>query len=258
MATAIRDVWVNATAATSLNITVNTAGILSSSGVQANDYLIYAVVSDSQFSSSTFPSGFGTETAQANSNDGQRLSCAQKLATGSEVTLTCTTASDQIIGMVIAVSGADTSTPLDVSILVSNDNTGSASPKLITSASFTPVTNGAMLLAITGTDDGAAAATVTNSTITGTTGSWTNPAGAQLNDGGFRNIGLGYATQTTAGAVTIRSSSSFSGGGNAGITQFLIAVRPAAGGGGGGAALDDSGVFPGFEAQSNPLVISMW
>lgn len=237
MAAAIRDVWVNATAATNLSIAVNGAGILSSSGVQADDYLVYAVVSDSQFSSSSFPAGFGTETAQTNSADGQRLSCAQKLASGSETTLTCTTASDSIIGMVIAISGADTTTPLDVSILVSNDNTGSASPKVITSTSFTPVTDGVMILAITGTDDGANASTVTNSTITGTTGSWTNPAGAQLNDGGFRNIGLGYAVQTTAGAVTIRSSSSFGGGGNAGITQFLIAVRPAAGGGGGGNSL---------------------
>ena len=31
-----------------------------------------------------------------------------------------------------------------------------------------------------------------------------------------------------------------------------------AGGGGGSPALDDSGSFPGFEAQSNPLVISVW
>lgn len=62
--------------------------------------------------------------------------------------------------------------------------------------------------------------------------------------------------ETASGSSTTPSWASVSDN-EEGWATFAFAVNVASGGGG-SAALDDSGVFPGFEAQSNPLVISVW
>ena len=94
--------------------------------------------------------------------------------------------------------------------------------------SITPTTNGSLIIAIKGTDV-LSNVDVTHS-FSGGGLTWTTRADQY--DSSFRNVGVGTAEQTTAAAITVTGSSTYSAG-NAGQAMFLLALRnasPPAGG----------------------------
>jgi len=194
----------------------------------ANDVLISGEVCDFTDSSTFSITAFDAIARQETTTDAQNLGVnRKKAATGSEGSLNITnSAARAMIGFILALTGADNTTPEDVTTVVVNNNTGAASPATLT-ANITPVTDGCMIVAIMGTDTTASVnATTTFSTTSGTTGAWTTRA--DLNSG-FNNIAVGTALQTTAGAITVQGSSSFASG-TAGRAMIVMAIRPGAGG----------------------------
>ena len=127
----------------------------------------------------------------------------------------------------MAIGGVDATTFQDVTAPApANNNTGQSSVATITN-SITPTTNGSLIIAIKGTDT--TASTDATHTFSGGGLTWTTRADQQ---DGFRNVGVGTAEQTTAAAITVTGSSTYSAG-NAGQAMFLLALRnasPPAGG----------------------------
>ena len=197
-------------------------------GATADDVLIASVVTDTGAVNSWAISGFDQLDHRITSVDGSSHGTLRKKdATGSEGGLNITNdISAAMIGFIMALSGADNTTPEDVAIQAATDNTGEGSPWII-DVSITPVTDGCMIVAIMNSDvAGAANAVHSFSTVSGTTGAWT--VRADLNSG-YYNIAVATAPQTTAGAITVRGTGTL-GGYVAAQTMVLMAIRPAAGG----------------------------
>ena len=195
----------------------------------SGDTIINGVITDSATGVTfTYPTSF-TELVNAlcNSSDGGSLGVAyKKTASGSEGSIsTSNSGSQQMIGFMLSFSGVDQTTPIDVTPPAAVTNTTqTAAPLVIDSNSITPVTNGSMIVAVRLTDVSAGESKpCTFSTLSGSTGSWTT--NDYNNAGGFYNISVGYASQTTAGALTVRSSTS--GAANAAGSLFVFALRPA-------------------------------
>ena len=147
-------------------------------------------------------------------------------AAGGETSIDVTTSTVNLNGG-MAIGGVDATTFQDVTAPApANNNTGQSSVATITN-SITPTTNGSLIIAIKGTDT--TASTDATHTFSGGGLTWTTRADQQ---DGFRNVGVGTAEQTTAAAITVTGSSTYSAG-NAGQAMFLLALRnasPPAGG----------------------------
>ena len=197
----------------------------------ANDVAIAVAVSDNSGTTFTWPSGFTEQQTQGNGPDGQSIAWAIKSdCDGTEGTLTVSS-STNCLAAIIGISGADNTTPLDVSVPTPyTDSTGASSP-FTGVLGITPVTDGAVLIALLGVDNVSSQSITQSASDTGGL-SWTSTGHS---NGGFYNLGISYATQATAAATTVTGSGT--GAGTAGRSMFLIAVRPSSGG---AATLDQS------------------
>lgn len=212
--------WVNSTPTGSLVITVSPT---------IHDVLIGWKVSDSTGSSFVWPADFTVIASQVCTADGQVMEVAIKEdATGSETSVAISGSSG--IGGVIAFSGRENVTPLDFTTNLKNDNTAQASAWTLDSDSLTPATNDCDICVVYGSDITASDDPVhTFSTVAGTTGAWTT---RQDQNSGFYNVGIGTATQTTAGAFTARGTGTIATR-SAGRTMVTVGLQSASGGGGG-------------------------
>lgn len=200
-------------------------------GASAGEFLLWVGVNDNSTNVTfTNPSGF-TQAADLfiNSSDKGSLYVGYKAnASGSEGSLDLSNSnSSSMIGFVLRFSGVDTTTPLDVAV-VTNQNDTAASPPINIDANITPTTNGCEIVQVGISDvtssDNASCAWATQS---GTTGSWATRADV---NSGYYNAHAGSANQTTAGALTVRFTSS--GVASRAVGQVVLALRPASGGGG--------------------------
>lgn len=213
--------WKNDTAGNSINVATSLA---------AHDVAVAWAVSDSAVTSMTALTGFSAWTVVQNTKDGQTIAVAVKTdCTGSEGTVTLA-ANNNIIGGILGITGMDNTTQPDVAAGTGNDNLGSASPWAVAAGSITPATNGALLVALFGSDITAGSATPPTVVFTnsGTGLTWTNQAVS--NDGGFRQATIGTATQATAAAIVVTGTGTL-GGATAGPSIIVVALRPASGGG---------------------------
>jgi hypothetical protein len=142
-----------------------------------HDVLIFGGVTDTAVDGplTSLPTGFSADVSQATTADGQTLLCAHKNdASGSEGSISFSNSGPhQMIGFVLAASGIDNTTPLDVAVVVANNNTATATPWTV-AASATPVTNGCLLVAVMGSDvTGGKDAVHTFNTTSGLTSAWT-------------------------------------------------------------------------------------
>jgi len=188
-------------------------------------------VSDSTSTSGTGPGTGWTQIGswQVTTTDAQSLAVWIKNTAwaGGETSLDITTSTVNLNG-VMAIGGVDATTFQDVAApAAANNNTGVASVGTITN-SITPTTNGSLIIAIKGTDN--LSNVDTTHTFSGGGLTWTTRADQY--DSSFRNVGVGTAEQTTAAAITVTGSSTYSTG-NAGQAMFVLALRnasPPAGG----------------------------
>lgn len=213
--------WKNDTAANSINVATSLA---------AHDVAIAWAVSDSSITTYTALTGFSAWTTVANTKDGQKIAVAIKTdCTGSEGTVTLA-ANNGIIGGILGITGMDNTTQPDVAIVTGNNSAGSASPWSQAASSLTPATNGALLVALFGSDVTASTASSPDVVFTnsGTGLTWTNEAVS--NDGGFRKATIGTATQATAAAITVTGTGTLASA-TAGPSIIVVALRPASGGG---------------------------
>jgi len=201
--------------------------VITLGAISAGEYIIAGVVSDAIATLTSLPSGFSQlGSILDTTGDNQSLLVARKAsASGSEGALTFDM-TQALIGVAIAFSGVDTTTPEDVAVVGVTDGASTGATGRTISASLTTVTNGCMLVAIAGTDVAASTdVTHTFATTAGSTAAWTIPTGGDIQDG-FFNMAVGYALQSTAGAVTVRLTSTWAGGANAGLSLMLVALRP--------------------------------
>lgn len=175
----------------------------------ANDVIIAAVITDAAGSTvDGLASGFSQEALQSCTADGQTICVAVKgTASGSEGSISPIDMSANAVIVTANFSGAKNATPLNLAVDVVNQDTASASPLVIDSNSLTPTADGCMIVAIIGVDVTVVGvdSTTTFSTLSGTTGAWTKLQ--DIYDSNFNNLAIGYAFQTTAGAIVVRSSS---------------------------------------------------
>jgi hypothetical protein len=201
----------------------------------AGDRLIAYAVSDSTGADPTVPGTWTAGQSQDTSPDGGDASWGYKLADGTETSVSIA-GNAGMIGGVLVCSGGDASVVLDLaSPTPANNDTGASSPATITNT-IVPVTSGALIIGIMNAD--VTASTDVAFSFSGGSLSWTVPTNADVS-AGFRNIGAGYATQTTAASITVTGTATFSSG-VAGRALFLIALRPAAA----GSPFSASGVSP--------------
>lgn len=203
--------WVNNTPANPCAVTIApTAGHL---------LIGYAISDDATANDFTTPAGW-TLVGQINSTvDGACRIVCRKIATGSETSVSFLTSTHASIAGVIAFSGIDQTTPLDVTPVSSA--TPTAASVTNDDLSITPVTNGCDIVFVEGRDAGTGDYAFTFSTTSGTTGAWTTRTDQ---NSGFHNIASGSAVQTTAGAITARAAST-----SGGALGTLFALRPAVG-----------------------------
>lgn len=202
--------WSNSTPADPCTVTISPA---------ANDLLIGYCVNDSGTANDFTPPAGWTELCELqNSTDNQSFVVWYKKADGSETSVAFDANSGNTgIAAVLAFSGIDTTTPLDVASVTFNNNTSATTSDI----SITPVSNGCDLVFVLGNDRTSSGdTTFTFTTTAGTTGAWTTRA--DINSG-FMNGGAGSATQTTAGALTAQCTTDTAGG----RSGILIALRPA-------------------------------
>lgn len=212
--------WKQDTAGASINVATSLA---------LHDVAVAWAVSDSAVTSMTALTGFSAWTTVQNTKDGQTIAIAIKTdCDGSEGTVTLA-ANNNIIGGILGISGMDNTTQPDVAAGTGNDNVGSASPWSQAASSITPATNGALIVALFGSDITAGSATPPTVVFTnsGTGLTWTNQAVS--NDGGFRQATIGTATQATAAAIAVTGTGTL-GGATAGPSIIVVALRPSAGG----------------------------
>jgi hypothetical protein len=236
MAIAFDNIASNTTPATTLSI---------NPGAAAGSTIIAVVCNDSASSVTfTWPSGFTELLNQlCASSDGGSVGIAIKnSASGSEGSLDITS-SQAMIGYMVSFSGCDTTTPLDITPPAAVVNTTQTAPPLVIDTNtITPVTNGAMIFGVRMTDVGASESKpCTFSTLSGTTGSWNSPA--RDYNSGFYNVNGGWAPQTTAGSVVVRTSTS--GAANAAGVAWGLALRPAGAGGSGAGRLVEGNLVNG-------------
>ena len=203
--------WTNSTPASTQNVTV---------APSAGRVLLAWQATDATSTAPTvIPSGFETTPLvdATSTTDGSRLTVwIKKNTTGAETTVTMSDNSGNLmIAGVAEFSGIDTTTPLDVAAVPFNTSTSVTTG----SASITPVTNGCDLAIVHLPDGSSGDRTVSYSTTSGTTSAWT--VRVDQTDGGFFNVALGTASQTTAGALTAQASQSISGG----LVMVLVALR---------------------------------
>jgi len=210
-----RTSWQNTTAANPIVVTVAT---------QAHDYLIAVVESDSASGSPSWPGDFTQIADIPMTFDGARLGVAIKMdASGSEGTVSV--GGGTWTGAVFAFSGRDNSSGSNFTVITNNNNTGQASAWSITVGPGTTTADGCDLIAILGSDN-APAATVTNafSDDSGVGGSWT---AINVSDTLFRNFGLGYKSQATAGSTGTVTCQGTGAGASAARAAVLLALKPA-------------------------------
>lgn len=213
------------------NVTTPAHPLAITSAGAAGSCLIFGGVNDNSTNVTfTNPSGF-TQAGDLfiNSSDKGSLYAGYKAnATGSEGSLSLQNSNSSLmIGMIMPFTGVDTSTPLDVAVVTNQNDTAGSSPQTL-DASITPITNGAEIVVVAISDvTSSSDAGAGFSTTAGTTGSWT--VHSDLNNG-FYNIHLASAPQTTAGAVTVRFTST--GTATRATGMIVMALRPASGGGG--------------------------
>lgn len=162
------------------------------------------------------PSGYTQITRQQSTADAATMLVAYKIATGAETSVSFSSASSNTcVAGAMTFSGRDQTTPLDVTPQIFNSSTTDTTADI----SITPVTDGCDLCFVYGDDTGSVNPSFTFSTTSGTTGTWTTRTDQ---NSGFYNIGVGDATQDTAGALTARGTVTQTGG----RLSVLIALRP--------------------------------
>jgi epidermal growth factor receptor substrate 15 len=186
--------------------------------------IAYALNDTGAGSTFGFPASFNAITPLATSSaDGQNFCAAYKAdASGSEGTLTITEGNG-IIGGIIACSGVDNVTPLDVAAVPGSSVASAASPSTIV-FNITPTTSGCLIVVAIGGDINASADVAFSiATTSGTTGSWTQ---RQDLSNGFFNGAIFTALQSTAGAIsiTVTCTSAAASIDRAGV---VYALRPA-------------------------------
>lgn len=191
-------------------------------GATADDVILIVTVTDALATPSAL-TNFDILVDQDTTSDNQTLAVYRKKdASGSEGALSVGS-NQAMICLSATFSGVNNTTPEDVTAVVQNNNTATASPWTI-SASITPVTDGCMIVAIMASDTTSSVdAAHTFATTSGTTGSWTNQN--DINSG-FYNVAIATCTQTTAEAITVEGTGT-AGGASAGRSIALIALRPA-------------------------------
>lgn len=204
--------WTNSTPANPCVVTV---------APTAGDILLAWAITDSTTPGNlnSDPSGFSNLAPAVNSTyDSATFRASIKVADGTETSVSFNSTSGvECIAGVIAFSGRDTTTPLDVAAVTIALSTASTTADL----SITPITDGCDLCYILGNDGGTSDTTFTYTTQSGTTGAWTTQPDQHI---GYYNIAAGRSVQTTAGAITARCTTSQTGG----RLGVLVALRPAA------------------------------
>ena len=210
--------WGNSTAADPVTVPI---------APSANDVLVgYAVNDDTSALFTLDSTGWVESGEQQVTTDSQGAVWGYKpQASGSETGAIFNPAIGLAIAGVAAFSGRDNTTPNSVTPVSAFTNTGMASPATL-SVSITPAHDGCDLCIVAGWD---VTANVDVTSWTATTTSGTTSAWALRQDlrSGFRNIAIFTATQTTAGAITVQVSGSFSSG-QAGRHVAIFALKPAA------------------------------
>ncbi len=203
--------WINSTPANPCAVTV---------APTAGDILLAWAIADSTTTGNldSDPSGFSNLAPVVTStNDGATFRASIKVADGTETSVSfSSTSTNPCIAGVIAFSGRDTTTPLDVAAVTIALSTAGTTADL----SITPITDGCDLCYILGNDGGSSNTTFTFTTQSGTTGAWTTQPDQHS---GYYNVAAGRAVQTTAGAITARCTTSQTGG----RLGVLVALRPA-------------------------------
>jgi hypothetical protein len=217
MAIAFSNSWVNTTPATSLSITIAPA---------ANDVLIAAVAADSGIPPDAimWPGPWVSMGIQGVGGDGQIFSVAMlRKATGSETSVVISSVAS-LIGMVLAFSGVDNTSPLDTSTRhysCTDTSVGLPSPYQARQG-IEPADDGSMLVNIVGFDS-TPTGDVSYAFSDDTALTWT--VRRDINSG-FINIGAGTAPQTTAGPVLAKCVGTLASS-SAGWCAALFALRPA-------------------------------
>jgi hypothetical protein len=140
-------------------------------------------------------------------------------ALGTEIKVRVSISStNPIMGRLVASNGVDNTTPLDVAAVPASSSSNSTNTP---TATITPPTAGALILAFDGADTTGADTTFAWSDG-GTTGGWT-PIGDDRD--GFFNLGCAYASQSVGGVATTVTCTRSASSGNA---LNVIALRPAA------------------------------
>lgn len=182
------------------------------------DILLAWCATDSNHTILNVPTGWtqvGSSEAQAADTT---VSAFRKFRSGTETAFTFTDLFDALENGrfgILAYSGVDLTTPLDVTVV--QGNAGAATGH--TSASITPVTAGAKVVSMWGTDPGADPRTVTVSDHTGRVG--TSPNFGENN--GTSGWIYGGDSDWTSGAVT--HGITFNASDNQ--AHFVVALRPA-------------------------------
>ena len=201
--------WINSTPANPCVVTI---------APNAGDIIIAWAITDTTNAQDldSAPSGYTQITRQQSTADAATMLVAYKIATGAETSVSFSSASSNTcVAGAMTFSGRDQTTPLDVTPQIFNSSTTDTTADI----SITPVTDGCDLCFVYGDDTGSVNPSFTFSTTSGTTGTWTTRTDQ---NSGFYNIGVGDATQDTAGALTARGTVTQTGG----RLSVLIALRP--------------------------------
>lgn len=161
--------------------------------------------------------------------------------TAGTVTITSTpAASTSEVGVIaVAVSGVDSGTP-NGSVVFANGNGNTDA----TSGSVSSGTD-AIVLDFIGRFLSTAVASA-------------NGGNTQLEQAIDSGNTLDACASWEAGAASVTTSWSTGGAGTASNWQWVLGALSINGASGASTVLDDSGIYPGFEAQSSPTVISIW
>lgn len=168
----------------------------------AHDVLLFWAVTDTA-ATFTWPGGFSELASHSGGPDGQAAGVAIKYdATGSEGTLRVTPSAGSAIGGVVALSSCiNSSSGLAFTTVEGHNDAANPSP-LDIDVNATPSGDGTTLISFGfGDVQGSDNVAFTVSTTAGTTGAWTQ---RQDQQSGFYNTAFSTATQTTAGAITVR------------------------------------------------------
>lgn len=216
---AYRNTWTNNVKQSPLTITLS---------AQAHDALIAWAVTDSASGTFTWPAGFTQIADIKNSRDSQSLGVAIKNdAAGTETSLDISTSSGLCIGGITAYTVRDNTTPQDATAVTNNNNTGQSSPATI-SASITPGNNNADIVAVLGSDIGAAVDCAATFSATGL--EFTTRSDLVASTDAFYNVAIGDASLATAAATSVTGTSTFASS-TAGLSLVVIALKSSVAGG---------------------------